>query len=150
MRRLALRVCVLMMSLLVSPAGVAAGGRQSPGDIQSVVDDLRDALGLNAAIRVVVVEANPKLASVSPVRGAAGEFELSVELTFLSELTAAELRAVVAHELGHVWIYGNHPYLHTEQLANEIALRVVDRGALESAYRKVAARGGPDASQAVR
>jgi Zn-dependent protease with chaperone function len=150
MRRPVLRVCVLMMSLLVASSSVAAGGRQTPVDIQSIVDDMRDALGLNAVIRVIVVGANPKLASVSPVRGAAGEFELSVELAFLKELSPAELRAVVAHELGHVWIYGNHPYLHTEQLANEIALRVVDRESLESAYRKVAARGGPDASRAVR
>lgn len=149
MRRLALGVCVLMMSWLVAPGSASAGGRQSPTDIQSVVDGVRDALGLHAAIRVVVVEANPKLASVSPVRGTAGEFELAVEEAFLSELTPAELRAVVAHELGHVWIYGNHPYLHTEQLANAIALRVVDRASLESAYRKVAARGGPDATRAL-
>jgi Zn-dependent protease with chaperone function len=150
MHRPVLRVCVLMMSWLVVSAGAAAGGRQSPADIQRVVDDVRDALGLNAVIRIIVVDANPKLASVSPVRGSVGEFELSVELAFLQELTPTELRAVVAHELGHVWIYGNHPYLHTEQLANEIALRVVDRASLESAYHKVAARGGPDASRAVR
>lgn len=149
MRRLALRVCVLMMSWLVVSGSAHAGGRQSPNDIQSVVEGVRDALGLNVAIRVVVVEANPKLASVSPVRGTAGEFELSVEMAFLNELTPAELRAVVAHELGHVWIYGNHPYLHTEQLANAIALRVVDRASLESAYRKVAARGGPGATRAL-
>jgi Zn-dependent protease with chaperone function len=149
MRRAALRVCCLLMMSLSAVVDTAAAG-QSPSDIQFVVDDLRDALGLNAAIRVVVVDSNPKLASVAPVRGVAGEFELSVELAFLQELTPAELRAVVAHELGHVWIYGNHPYLHTEQLANEIALRVVDRGSLEAAYRKVAARGGPDATQAVQ
>jgi hypothetical protein len=150
MRCLARCVCVLMMSWLVASEGVAAGGRQSTADIQWVVDEVRDALDLHAVIRVVVVDANPKLASVSPVRGVSGEFELSVELAFVKELTPAELRAVVAHELGHVWIYGNHPYLHTEQLANDIALRVVDRTSLEAAYRKVAARGGPDASQAVR
>ena len=150
MRRAALRVCcLLVMSLAFAARPVVAGG-QSPADVQAVADDLRDALGLTAAIRVVVVDANPKLASVAPVRGSAGEFELSVELAFLEELTPGELRAVVAHELGHVWIYGNHPYLHTEQLANQIALRVVDRDSLESAYRKVAARGGPDATQTVR
>ncbi len=139
-----------MMSLLVGSADSMAGGGQAATDIQAVVNELRDALGLNAAIRVVVVDANPKLASVAPVRRGAGEFELSVELAFLQQLTPDEVRAVVAHELGHVWIFGNHPYLHTEQLANEIALRVVDRGSLESAYRKVAARGGPDASRAFR
>jgi hypothetical protein len=149
MRRIARRVSCLLMLSLVFAARPTAGG-QSPPDIQGVVDDLRDALGLNAVIRVMVVDSNPKLASVAPVRGVVGEFELSVELAFLQELTPAELRAVVAHELGHVWIYGNHPYLHTEQLANEIALRVVDRASLEAAYRKVAARGGPDTTRAVR
>ena len=150
MRRAVLHVSVVMMSLLGATAGLAGAGRQTLFDIQSVVDEVRDALGLSASIRVVVVDSNPRLASVVPVRGAAGEFELSVELAFLQELTLGELRAVVAHELGHVWIYGNHPYLHTEQLANDIALRVVDRASLESAYRKVAARGGPDAARTVR
>ena len=150
MRRAALRVCCILMMSLVAIARVAVAEGQPPADIQSIADDLRDALGLTVAVHVVVVDVNPKLASVVPVRGAAGEFELSVELAFLQELTPEEVRAVVAHELGHVWIYGNHPYLHTEQLANEIALRVVDRASLESAYRKVAARGGPNATRTVR
>jgi len=43
----------------------------------------------------------------------------------------------VAHELGHVWIFTHHPYLHTEELANSIALRLVDRAALDAVYDKV-------------
>ena len=51
---------------------------------------------------------------------------------------------MVAHELGHVWIYTHHPYLQTEQLANQIAMRVVSRESLDSVYGKVwADAGGP-------
>ena len=53
-----------------------------------------------------------------------------------------ELRAVVAHELGHVWIFTHHPYLQTERLANSIAMRVVSRQNLEKIYDKVWQRGG--------
>jgi predicted Zn-dependent protease len=70
---------------------------------------------------------------------------MSFARRFLAELTAVEVRAVVAHELGHVWIFGNHPYLQTEQRANEVALRLVTRAELESAYRKLGAVGGKNA-----
>ncbi len=53
-----------------------------------------------------------------------------------------EVRAVVAHELGHVWMFTHHPYLPTEMLANEVALRVVDRQVLEQVYEKVWKRIG--------
>ncbi|MCI0721982.1 MAG: hypothetical protein L0338_23875, partial [Acidobacteria bacterium] len=48
-----------------------------------------------------------------------------------------ELSASIAHELGHVWIFTHHPYLQTELLANQIALRVVAREDLEKTYEKV-------------
>ena len=48
----------------------------------------------------------------------------------------------MAHELGHVWIYTHHPFLQTEELANEIAMRVVSRELLESLYQKVWERTG--------
>ena len=53
-----------------------------------------------------------------------------------------ELAAVIAHELGHVWIFTHHPYLQTEELANQIALRVVTRISLDSVYQKVWAHTG--------
>ena len=52
------------------------------------------------------------------------------------------MSAVVAHELGHVWIYTHHPYLQTEELANEVAMRVVSRAILEGLYKKVWERAG--------
>jgi Zn-dependent peptidase ImmA (M78 family) len=48
----------------------------------------------------------------------------------------------VAHELGHVWIFTHHPYLQTEQLANQIAMRLVARETLEPIYEKLWKRLG--------
>ena len=67
---------------------------------------------------------------------------MSFEAAFVSELTDEELDAVIAHELGHVWIFTHHPFLQTEQLANQIAMRVVSRQTIEAVYAKVRARGG--------
>jgi predicted Zn-dependent protease len=78
---------------------------------------------------------------VSVQRDADG-FAMSFERSFLATLGEDELEAVVAHELGHVWIFTHHPYLHTEALANQVAMRVVSRGSLEAVYEKVRARGG--------
>ena len=105
--------------------------------VQGLVDAMRLELAVSNDVSVELVEINPLKASVEPVKGAAGTFRLSLERSFLEELTEVELRAVIAHELGHVWIYTHHPYLHTEQLANEIALRVVPRESLDSVYGKV-------------
>lgn len=113
--------------------------------VQELVDAMRVALAVRHVVIVELVETNPLKASVRPKNGAAGTFQLSLERSFLEQLTPVELKAVIAHELGHVWIYTHHPYLHTEQLANQIALRAVSRESLDSVYGKVwpdvAARG---------
>jgi len=41
-----------------------------------------------------------------------------------------------------VWIFTHHPYLQTEELANQIAMRAVSRASLERVYAKVWERGG--------
>ena len=69
-------------------------------------------------------------------------FTLSVERGFAEGLTAEQLEAALAHELGHVWIYTHHPYLQTERLANQIAMRVVSREMLVSVYHKLWQHGG--------
>jgi Peptidase family M48 len=66
----------------------------------------------------------------------------SIEDGFLNELNDDDLRAVIAHELGHIWILTHHPYLQTEQLANKIAMRLVTRESLVTAYGKVWERTG--------
>ena len=52
-------------------------------------------------------------------------FKLAIDVAFLEALTDDELEAAIAHELGHVWVFTHHPHLQTEELANQIALRVV-------------------------
>jgi hypothetical protein len=67
---------------------------------------------------------------------------LSIDAAFLVHLDDQDLTAAVAHELGHVWIYTHHPFLHTEALANEIAMRVVSRDSLRRLYEKLWAFDG--------
>ena len=102
--------------------------------IQKVVDSISAQLGIADPVRVSLVESNRLLMSVEP---AEHFFELKVEEGFADHLSDAEVTAAVAHELGHVWIFTHHPFLQTEQLANEIAMRLVERDALAQLYDKV-------------
>jgi Zn-dependent peptidase ImmA (M78 family) len=52
-------------------------------------------------------------------------------------LSDAERQAMVAHELGHVWIFTHHPYLQSEALANRKAEELVSRESLQQVYEKV-------------
>jgi predicted Zn-dependent protease len=75
--------------------------------------------------------------SVEAEHGRKGPFLLSVDESFLDVLTNEEMTAALAHELGHVWIYTHFPFLQTEQLANEIAMRVVSRESLVPLYAQM-------------
>ena len=125
---------------------IGAGPRATPpadvARLQSVIDTLKSRLSISAGVTATIVDANPLLVSVEPVRGTPGAFTLSFEHSFAQGLDENELVAVIAHELGHVWIFTNHPYLQTERLANEVAMRVVSREALERVYGKVWERAG--------
>lgn len=105
--------------------------------IQAVADELRRELSIANPVLVAVVPTNSLMASVEPIKEQRGAYRLSVERAFLQGLDDVEVRAVVAHELGHVWIYTHHPYLQTEQLANKIAMRLVSRETLQRVYGKV-------------
>src|SRR6516165_6513060 len=130
------RTCVaaLCVSVFASAPAHAAGDRER---IQQIVDDLKTRLAIPQTINVTVVRTNPKLFSVAPVEHENGTFLLSVEEDFAQALNEDELTAAVAHELGHVWIYTHFPYLQTEQLANEIAMRVVSRESLVPVYDRM-------------
>jgi hypothetical protein len=102
--------------------------------IQHIVDRISAQLGIAEPVRVSIVPSNRLLMSVEP---AEHFFELKVEDGFVHGLGDAELTAAVAHELGHVWIFTHHPFLQTEQLANEVAMRLVERDVLAQLYDKV-------------
>lgn len=110
--------------------------------LQEVVDELRARLGISAPVTATTVTSNPLIVTVEPHKDRKGAFLLSFEDGFLAELDDEELRAVVAHELGHVWIFTHHPYLQTERLANQVAMRIVSRDSLQRVYGKVWERGG--------
>lgn len=105
--------------------------------VQRVVDRLRDRLAIPEDVRVDLVSENPRVVSVQRSKDERGVFLLSVQESFLDVLDDSDVEAMVAHELGHVWIYTHHPYLQTEQLANRIAMRHVTRAQLTEVYRKL-------------
>ncbi len=119
-------------------AEVAARERQ----IQTVVDDLKSQLSIPETVLVSIVPTNALVVSVERTAGQRDTFTLALDASFLDTLTDDEVGAVLAHELGHVWIFTHHPFLHTEELANEIALRIVNRDVLTVVYEKVWKRIG--------
>lgn len=126
-----------------APEAEAAELQAKSQRVQEVIDDLRVRLALSRDVMAAIVPVNPLMVSVlSPVQRG-GAYQVAFEGAFLDTLSDDELRAVVAHELGHVWIFTHHPYLQTEQLANKIALRVVPRETLERVYDKVWPHGAP-------
>jgi hypothetical protein len=110
--------------------------------LQDLTDDLRTRLHIKERVHVTLVDHNPLVMSVETLAGRTGPFVISVDRDFIEELNQEEIEAAIAHELGHVWIYTHHPYLQTERLANDIAMRVVRRAAFEPVYEKVWARTG--------
>src|SRR5262245_22211680 len=104
---------------------------------QEFTDQMRAELSIENYVGVVVVGYHPLVFSVEPANKTKSDYRLSMELGFLLMLDDEELRAALAHELGHVWVFTHRPYLQTERLANEIGLRVVHREALERVYTKL-------------
>ncbi len=107
---------------------------------QDIVADLESHLQMPEHIEVCIVSVEERMVSMQRIRKASGNtdlFMISFDRAFLSSLNQNELTAAIAHELGHVWISSHHPYLQTESLANEIAMRVVSRDSLKALYSKL-------------
>ena len=133
-------LCLPTIVIGVAVTPEAREPRSAPA-LQAVVDTLKARLGIEAAVSAVIVPTNTLLVSVQPVDGRI-RFEMAFEERFLAGLDQADLEAIVAHELGHVWIFTHHPYLQTERLANTVAMRAVPRANLERVYSKVWEREG--------
>ena len=124
-------VQVVSAALGQRPTGATANG------LQAVVDDLRHRLSITQRVTVALVEAHPRVVSVERRTPGDDVFLLTVDQPFFDRLTDLEIRAVIGHELGHVWIFTHHPYLQTEALANKIAMRVISRDSLVQVYSKM-------------
>jgi hypothetical protein len=118
------------------------GERLEIAMLQAVTDDLRNRLQITQSVDIELVDHNPLVMSVETLGGRSGPFAISVDRDFIRGLNAAEVEAAIAHELGHVWIYTHEPYVQTERLANDIAMRVINRSAFEPVYEKVWQRTG--------
>ncbi len=103
--------------------------------VQAVLE-FKDALEIPNDIDVLIVEKNDLLFSATRQPQNNKAFRITCERQFLDSLTVSELRAAVAHEMGHIWIFTHHPYLQTEELADEIAGRVVNKTDLEGIHSK--------------
>jgi hypothetical protein len=110
--------------------------------LQLVVDRLRGELGITESVDVSIEPQVALVVSVEAPVDRGAPFRLAIEDRFLDRLSTDELDAVLAHELGHVWVFTHHPYLQTEKLANQIAMRVVTRDSLVSVYHKLWEHGG--------
>lgn len=142
--RLPLRVALWSTSVLVlvvlTDSVVAAPGAEPVAliqHIQSIVDRLRDELGIPDQVNVGVLPQVALVVSVEAPADRSQPFQLMIEDRFLARLSDDELDAAMAHELGHVSLFTHHPYLQTERLANQIAMRVVTRESLTRVYEKL-------------
>lgn len=147
-----LRVMTLSALLTLPLSAIATGGDWRNGSasleassvavLKAITNQLRERLEILERVDVILVAHNPLVMSVETRAGRSGPFLISVDEAFAASLTGEELEAALAHELGHVWIYTHHPYLQTERLANDIAMRVVSRSTLEPVYEKLFKRTG--------
>jgi hypothetical protein len=138
------RVSAKKLSGAEAPEGPAA--RESlvvrEAQIQDVVNKLKIRMSIPDMVVASIVEHNQLVVSVERAKDGTSAFALLIDRDFLEGLTADEIDAVVAHELGHVWIFTHHPFLHTEELANQIAMQVVPQDTLAAVYDKVWKRVG--------
>jgi hypothetical protein len=134
-------VAICTLATVAFSTMLTAGERDAVRTLQDLVDELTLRLAMPVEVTAAVVPANPLLVSVEPVSGRQ-RFVMSFQASFVDGLDTDELRAIVAHELGHVWIFTHHPYLQTERGANDVAMRLVSRGSLERVYDRVWADSG--------
>src|SRR5262249_3252056 len=107
---------------------------------QAFVIEIEARLQMPQRVEVSVVPSEAKMVSVHRIRDMSTgteSFEIHLDQVFFDSLSREEVRAALAHELGHVWIFSHHPYLQTEALANEIAMRVVTRDSMKKIYNKL-------------
>src|SRR5262245_44985189 len=101
--------------LLFANVGLAVPRATSPQatkKVQAIVSELRARLQMTQQIEASIVPTEKRMVSVRRVRGVASGtdvFEIHLDQVFFDSLSREELKAALAHELGHVWISSHHP-----------------------------------------
>jgi len=149
MNQLGVVLMLWLAPLRLHPVSESGSALIGPGNekseivaLQEMADGLKTRLEIKERVQVTIVDHNPLVMSVETLGGRGGPFVITVDRDFIGELDHDEIEAALAHELGHVWIYTHHPYVQTERLANEVAIRVINRSAFEPVYEKVWRRTG--------
>jgi len=136
----------LLLFLAFAGTQVAAPSAETQSDemqrIQAIIDEFSARLEIAGRVSVLVVSQDKRLVSVRRSNDRKDIFLLCFDQSFLTALTEEEIRAAIAHEFGHIWIFTHHPYLQTEDLANRTAMQLVSRESLEKVYTKVTQFGG--------
>jgi hypothetical protein len=134
-------IFLLILLGLALPAyvrGEASGDQiQTSKRLADMVRNLCTRLQIGDNVEVRIDEKNDKMVSSEPLAGGRDGYRISFDRHFLEMLDEDEIQAAIAHELGHVWIFSHHPYLQTEELANEIAMRVISRDLMKKVYLKL-------------
>lgn len=138
-RRCCRSVCVFLLLELSAGLILAEGEELNLRErkIEHMIEDFSHRLGITQQVIISMVPGDTLLASVRPISTNAEVFEISFDPQFIETLDDREISAAVAHEFGHIWIYTHFPYLQTEALANQLALKLVSRDDLNRVYEKV-------------
>jgi hypothetical protein len=137
-----LKFGIFFLALCCMTLHARAGTGNTPSQLTEIARNLCAQLRMDETIEVRIDESNELLVSSEPLPGSSRGFRISFDKRFLETLSDDEIAGAIAHELGHVWIFTHHPYLQTETLANEIALRVVTRETMTHVYSRMWSRTG--------
>ena len=143
----------LVIAWAAGSAAIVAHGMIFPRSIEeqnlaALARTYKRQLGIHADIPVMIIKKNERLASVRPYPGRSATYLMEIDESFLATLSEDEKHAIVAHEVGHVWIFTHDPYQQSEALANEKAEGLVRQNSLVTLYKKVWALGGQDGTLA--
>src|ERR1051326_904327 len=103
-------ISLIVIAAVMHQTTVAAAPPQSVEKIVSVSKDLKKHLRIASSLEIRIVENNRLALSKQPMPDRPSDFLLLIDTRFLERLDKEELRAALAHELGHVWIFTHHPY----------------------------------------
>jgi len=137
-------ICLPFFLALTAAAAQSAQAPQpdEAQTIQAIADEFAARLEIAAQVSVQVVDQDKRLVSVRRSQERKDLFLLCFDHNFLTALSDEEMRAAIAHEFGHIWIFTHHPFLQTEALANRTAMQLVSQESLEKIYEKVVQFGG--------